>query len=71
MPQADLDAALLAAHARGDRAALVTLYTQAADRVDDLDTACFYLTQAYIFALEIGAAQTAALHDRLAVHGRV
>jgi len=62
---------LLAAHAAGDGAALVTLYTQAADRAPDLDSACFFLTHAYVFALELGHRDTAALHDRLARHGRI
>lgn len=62
---------LLAAHAQSDHPALVGLYTQAADATDDIDTACFYLTHAYIFALELGHADTGALHKRLAVFGRV
>jgi len=62
---------LLAAHAAGDHPALVTLYTKAADSAPDLDTACFFLTHAYIFALELGHKDTATLHARLAEHGRV
>ena len=62
---------LLAAHARDDRRALVVLYTEAADKTDDLDAACFYLTHAYIFALEMGDAATQTLYQRLKVHGRV
>ena len=42
-----LERALLAAHAAGDHAALVGLYTAAGDRAEaagDIDAACFYLT---------------------------
>ncbi len=66
----DLDARILAAHAKGDRAALVRLYTQAADAAHDEDAAAFFLTYAYIFALEAGAAETAELHARLLAMGR-
>ncbi len=67
----DLDQALLTAHVNDDKAALVRLYTLAADGAGDIDAACFYLTHAYVFALEIGAPATAALHQRLLDHGRV
>jgi len=62
---------LLAAHARDDRKALVDLYTEAADTTDHLDTACFYMTHAYIFALELGDPAADALYRRLKAHGRV
>ena len=65
-----LDDGLLAAHAAGDRAALIRLYAQAADRATDPDAAGFYLTHAYVFALEAGAPQAAALHARLKAEGR-
>ncbi|MDP5086119.1 MAG: hypothetical protein NWQ23_11915 [Yoonia sp.] len=68
---ASLQDRLLAAHARDDRAGLVALYTEAADTAADLDAACFYLTHAYIFALEKGDPVTKSLYDRLKVHGRV
>ena len=67
----DLDTRLLAAHAAGDQRALVTLYTEAADQSNDIDAACFYLTHAYIFALELGDPATPLRHLRLAEHGRV
>ena len=41
-----LDAKLLAAHERGDKPALVTLYARAADGASNIDAACFYLTHA-------------------------
>ncbi|MCR8825567.1 hypothetical protein [Pseudosulfitobacter koreensis] len=66
----DLNAQLLAAHAAGDHRALVTLYAQAADGAEDLDAACFFLTQAYVFALEQNAPQVAMLRARLAAEGR-
>lgn len=62
---------LLDAHARDDRAALVGLYTEAAGQAGDADAACFYLTHAYIFALEMGDPAVGALRDRLKQHGRV
>lgn len=67
----DLNAHLLAAHAAGDTSALVALYTKAADQAPDVDTACFFLTHAYIFALELAHPDTDALHARLKSHGRV
>ena len=66
----DLDAQLLRAHAADDRRALVTLYSRAADGAPDTDAACFYLTHAYVFALETGAPEAPALHARLKAQGR-
>lgn len=65
-----LEAQLLAAHEGDDRFALIRLYTQAADITNDLDAECFFLTYAYIFALEMGAAEAGGLHARLKAHGR-
>jgi len=62
---------LLSAHANDDRAALVALYTQAADQTANIDAACFFLTHAYIFALEMGDPASDALYQRLRAHGRV
>ncbi len=62
---------LLAAHARDDRAGLVVLYTEAADTAPDIDAACFYLTHAYIFALEQGDGAAKELYQRLKTQGRV
>ena len=62
---------LLDAHAQGDQMALVALYTEAADSNDVVDAACFYLTHAYIFALELGDPASETLFARLKVHGRV
>ncbi len=66
----DLNAALLEAHARGDRRALIGLYMQAAEQAEALDAACFFLTHAYVHALELGDARAGALRARLVEHGR-
>jgi len=52
----DLDQRLLSAHAAGDYPALVSLYREAAEASTDADAAGFYLTHAYVFALELGHA---------------
>lgn len=70
---ARLDRELLAAHAAEDFARLVRLYAAAADACEAsgwTDAACFYLTHAYVFALQEGDAAAAALHLRLKAHGR-
>ncbi len=66
----DLHARMLDAHARPDPAALIALYTEAADSANDLDASCFFLTHAYVFALEAGAPEARQLHRRLLRHGR-
>ena len=68
-----LEERLLQAHARDDRAALVELYTEAANLREaegDIDAACFFLTHAYIYALELAHSATAPLKRRLSEHGR-
>ena len=73
MDRSALDRALLDAHAAGDASALIQLYTLAADRAetrDDDDAACFYLTHAFVFALEAAAPQAPVLNTRLAQKGR-
>ncbi len=73
MNRAALDAALVAAHEAGDKPRLVSLYTQAADQAEalgDIDACCFFLTQAYVFALACGAPEADSLHARLLTHGR-
>ena len=66
----DLNSRMLAAHEAHDSAALIRLYTEAADAANDLDAECFFLTHAYIFALEAGASQAVVLHARLIANGR-
>ncbi len=65
-----LDDALLAAHSRNDREALVRLYAQAADASDDKEAAGFYLTHAYVFALDAGLPIADELRTRLVHMGR-
>ena len=66
-----LDDRLLDAHARDDRTGLIALYAEAADTAQDIDAACFYLTHAYVFALEKGDPATEVLYQRLKAEGRV
>jgi len=66
----DLDARLLAAHAAGDRAALVALYEEAAEAAKTPQAAGFYLTHAYVFALEMNHPDAPRLRERLMAEGR-
>ena len=68
MDRLALDRALITAHAAGDHAALVTLYAKAAE-IAAPQEAAFYLTQAYVFALESNDPRTAALKDCLVAMG--
>ena len=73
MNRASLDTELIAAHEAGDQPRLVSLYTQAADETEaagDIGACCFYLTQAYVFALACAAPEAEPLHARLLAHGR-
>ena len=65
-----LQARLLAAHEQDNKSALVDLYTQAASGAASEEAAGFFLTHAYVFALELGADQAPALRDRLIAMGR-
>lgn len=66
----EIHAQMIAAHESGDTGALIRLYTMAADQANSLDAACFFLTHAYVFALEAGAAAASELHARLVSYGR-
>ena len=66
----DLDAALIAAHAADDSDALVRLYREAAETAEGEVRRAFYLTHAYVFALEAGLAEADALRARLVAMGR-
>ena len=69
-----LDASLLEAHGANDRERLAHLYVRAADdreRAGDVDAACFFLTQAWVFALQADLPEAASVRERLARHGRV
>ena len=73
MNSAELERALLKAHAETDATALIRLYTLAGDQAEvagEIDRACFYLTHAFVFALEAGAAEADPLNARLAERGR-
>jgi len=66
----DLDIRLLEANAAGDKQALVTLYAQAADETANPGESWFFLTQAYVFALELDHPDLPALKARLVAAGR-
>lgn len=70
---AAIDDKLLAAHARDDAFALTVLYGDAGDAVEssgDADAACFYFTQAYVYALEAGHELAARYKASLVRYGR-
>ncbi len=60
-----LDARLLEAHDKGDSAALVALYKEAADQANTDTARGFYLTHAHVFALELGHPETLSLRQAL------
>ncbi|MFK7875436.1 MAG: hypothetical protein AB8B71_06600 [Paracoccaceae bacterium] len=64
-----LDAALLAAHSARDTHQLVSLYVAAADSAQHDTARKFYLTHAYVFALETDHPKTGAIRDQLVVLG--
>jgi hypothetical protein len=71
--RAALDARLIAAHEDGDAGALSALYAEAAETVfaEGHDEAgYFYLTHAYVMALEAGLPEAARYNLRLARAGR-
>lgn len=61
----DLDDQLLKAHAKGDVSELVRLYTKAADCTLEEQAKRFFLTHAYVFALETDHPDTPMLCARL------
>ncbi len=65
---------MLAAHERSDKGALVDIYIEIADRAaqsQDIDAECFFLTHAWIFALDSDHPLRDDLQKRLSAHGRV
>ena len=73
MKNPSLDQQLRKAHVDKNHAALVVLYTKVAnecERSGDIDAACFYLTHAYVFALQEGMRETKELHQQLVKYGR-
>jgi len=68
-----LDEKLIRATERHDLKVLVAAYTQAADACEqrgEIDAACFFLTHAYVYALEQGTAGASTLRKRLIKYGR-
>ena len=68
-----LNTALLDAHQADNKDQLIGLYTQAADQkqvAGDIEACCFFLTQAFVFALETGSSQAQNLNSRLVALGR-
>ena len=73
MDRDEVEAALLQAHQHNDVPSLITLYALAADEREqhgDIDAACFFLTHAFVFALESGSERMLELNQRLVAHGR-
>lgn len=73
MNAAQLERELLEAHAAGDGLRTARLYAKAAAQADqsgDADRAGFFLTQAWIFALEAGDPLADELRARLVAQGR-
>lgn len=75
MPPSDagrsaLDQKILKAHARGDHGTLVSLYLDAAEMSVEEAAAGFFLTQAYVFALETADDRAADIKAQLVLMGR-
>lgn len=73
MTRNELDQALAQAHENGDLSVISMLYHEAGDgfeREGHIDEACFYWTQAYVFALEAGADEAGSLRAKLRQFGR-
>ncbi len=66
-----LQSRLLSAHAEDDRRALIGLYAEAAESAADETARAFFLTQAFVYALEAGDRRSDALRQRLAEGGRI
>lgn len=70
----ELEQQLLKAHEGPCPDRLAKLYAQAADNAvkhDDIDAACFYLTQALVYALEAGLDESEQLRETLRGYGRL
>lgn len=65
-----LDAQLLAAHEANNRPELVRLYTQASEVSEDEDARGFYLTHAFVYALDAGMQEAMDLQKQLIELGR-
>ncbi len=60
-----LDERLIAAHEARDNGLLVDLYLQAAQETQETEAVAFFLTHAYVFALEAGLVEAPVLRQRL------
>ena len=69
-PTGSLETRLLEAHALDDRTALVILYAEAADTANNPTASSFYLTHAYVYALETAHPLADQLRARLVAEGR-
>ncbi|MFT5159018.1 MAG: hypothetical protein ACI9ZD_000615 [Paracoccaceae bacterium] len=68
-----LNEQLFAAHAENDKTKLVALYRLAGEMMishNDINAASFYLTHAYIFALDVGDKAAPEIHKMLVGFGR-
>jgi hypothetical protein len=65
-----LNQALISAHDTGDVEALIGLYQQAAREAVSDDAKGFFLTHAYVFALERGDQRAASIRQELISMGR-
>lgn len=71
--EARLNRTILDAHADGASGPLARLYAEVADLREAegaADAACYYLTQAYVYALDAQDPLAASLHARLKARGR-
>ena len=65
---------MLGAHADGSAGALIQHYAKAAEMAEtegDVDRAAFFLTHAWVFALEAGDERAATFREKLASWSRV
>ncbi|NNE78884.1 MAG: hypothetical protein HKN18_01305 [Silicimonas sp.] len=64
---------MMAAHGSCNLPELVDLYATAANWAEtegDVDRCCFFLTQAWVYAMEAGSPDANQLRNRLVAHGR-
>lgn len=67
----DINRKLIAAHIKGDIENIARLYAQAASQVDEIpDKVAYYLTHAYVFALEAGITEAEDYRKTLKSLGR-
>lgn len=73
MSDTDLEQRLQKAHSEGAPGLLAGLYAEAAEQATDADDAVragFFLTQAWVFALEAGVPEAETLRAKLIAQGR-